>query len=160
MPFGYFVEVNPTDPGFGGGISGIHPGNELPGGFPPLGSTLPEPPPGIWPPPNLGNPIVPIGPDNTLPVQPGTIWPPPGRPDHIGGGPVPPHVSGQPVPGQPARPGQGLPGQPARPGNSLPSGKFWVVAGIPGVGWRYVCVDPSLVVGTPLPPEPTPAPKG
>jgi hypothetical protein len=40
----------------------------------------------------------------------------------------------------------------------LPSGKFWVVAGIPGVGWRYVCVDPSLEAGMPLPPAP--APKG
>ena len=155
MPFGFFVEVNaPVDPGFGGGIGSNRPDNSLPG-IPP-GATLPEPPPGIWPPPSLGNPIVPIGPDNTLPVQPGTIWPSPGRPPHVSGGPVPPHVSGQPIPGQPARPDQGLPAQPGRPDNTLPSGKFWVVAGIPGVGWRYVCVDPSLEVGTPLPPAPAP----
>jgi hypothetical protein len=40
--------------------------------------------------------------------------------------------------------------------------KFWVVAGIPGHGWRYVCVDPSLRVDNTLPtPPPTePAPKG
>jgi hypothetical protein len=147
MPFGFFVEVEgPVDPGFGGGGLPPHPSHGLPG-VPP-GSTLPEPPPGIWPPPDFTRPIVPIGPDNTLPVQPGTIWPSPGRPARPdqglpGGG----HISGQPIPGQPARPDQGLPGQPARPDNSLPSGKFWVVAGIPGVGWRYVCVDPSLEVG-------------
>jgi hypothetical protein len=31
---------------------------------------------------------------------------------------------------------------------------YWVVCGIPGVGWRYVCVDPSLQPGMPLPPTP------
>jgi hypothetical protein len=142
-----------------------HPDNELPGMEGPvdpgygidlgagIDNTLPEPPPGIWPPPSHTRPIVPIGPDNTLPVQPGTIWPSPGRPNRPdqglpGGG----HVSGQPVPG--GRPDQSLPGQPARPDNTLPSGKFWVVAGIPGRGWRYVCVDPSLVPGMPLPGQP------
>jgi hypothetical protein len=30
------------------------------------------------------------------------------------------------------------------------------VCGIPGVGWRYVAVDPSLSVGYPLPPTPEP----
>jgi hypothetical protein len=103
---------------------------------PPIGVTLPEPPPGIWPPPSFTRPIAPII-DNTLPVQPGTIWPSPGRPN---------------------RPDNTLPGQPGHIDNTLPSGKFWVVAGIPGVGWRYVCVDPSLTPGTPLPPAP--APKG
>jgi hypothetical protein len=134
MPFGFFVEVpGPVDPGFGGGIGSNRPDQGLPG-LPP-GSTLPAPPPGTWPPPSMGNPIVPIRPDNTLPVQPGTIWPPPGRPD---------------------RPSNELPGTPGAPDNTLPSSKFWVVAGIPGVGWRYVCVDPSLSVGTPLPPAPAP----
>jgi hypothetical protein len=42
------------------------------------------------------------------------------------------------------------------PDNTLPSQKFWVVCGIPGIGWRYVCVDPSLVAGMPLPPAPAP----
>jgi len=139
MPFGFFVEVSPGD----------RPSNELPGGppahiggLPPgvnvPGNELPVPPPGVWPPPTASHPIVPIGPDNTLPVAPGTIWPSPGKPD---------------------RPSNELPGTPSTPDNTLPSSKFWVVAGIPGVGWRYVCVDPSLVVGTPLPPAPTPAPK-
>lgn len=67
----------PTDPGYGVG-SGHHPSHGLPGGG--GGSTLPEPPPGIWPPPSPSNPIVPLPPEGsgggTLPVEPGTIWPP------------------------------------------------------------------------------------
>ena len=115
----------PVDPGYG---------IDLGAG---IDNSLPEPPPGIWPPPSHNRPIVPIGPDNTLPVQPGTIWP---------------------SPGQPARPDNTLPGQPPRPDNTLPSGKFWIVAGIPGLGWRYVCVDPSLKPGHDLPPnQPPPA---
>jgi hypothetical protein len=128
---------------------GGHPDNELPGHEGPvdpgygidlghgIDNSLPEPPVGTWPPPSFGRPIVPII-DNTLPVQPGTIWPSPGKP---------------------ARPDHTLPGQPALPDNSLPSGKFWIVAGIPGLGWRYVCVDPSLKPGHALPPTPVPEPK-
>lgn len=129
-----FDPEGPVDPGFGGGIGADRPGNALPPGVPPMGSTLPEPPPGMWPPPSFTRPIVPIPPNNTLPIAPGTIWPSPGRP---------------------ARPDNSLPAG-GHIDNGLPSGKFWVVAGIPGVGWRYVCVDPSLVVGTPLPPAPAP----
>jgi hypothetical protein len=128
----------PVDPGFGGGIGAGHPDNSLPPGIPPIGVTLPEPPPGIWPPPSWSRPIVPVGPDNTLPVAPGTIWPTPGRP---------------------ARPDNSLPGgSGGQIDNSLPSQTFWVVCGIPGVGWRYIAVDPSLSAGMPLPPAP--APKG
>ena len=133
MPFGFFVEVNRGHPGNELPDGGGNIDNSLPPGIPPMGSTLPVPPPGIWPPPSFTHPIVPIGPDNTLPVQPGTIWPSPGKPD---------------------RPSNELPGQPSRPDHSLPSSKFWVVAGIPGVGWRYVCVDPSLTVGNELPSRP------
>jgi hypothetical protein len=45
-------------------------------------------------------------------------------------------------------PDQGLPPtSPGVPDHGLPGAqKFWVVAGIPGVGWRYVCVDPNAVV--------------
>jgi hypothetical protein len=126
----------PVDPGYGGGIGANRPDNSLPPGVPPIGVTLPEPPPGIWPPPSFTRPIVPIGPDNTLPVPPGTIWPSPGRPPH---------------------PDHSLPGGGGgQVDNSLPSQTFWVVAGIPGVGWRYIAVDPSLTVGTPLPPAPEP----
>jgi hypothetical protein len=120
------------------GLPGDQPGidNSLPPGTPPIGVTLPEPPPGIWPPPSFSRPIVPIGPDNTLPVAPGTIWPSPGRP---------------------VRPDNSLPGgQGGQIDNSLPSQTFWVVAGIPGVGWRYIAIDPSLEVGHPLPPHAQP----
>jgi hypothetical protein len=164
-----------------------HPDNELPGMEGPvdpgygidlgagIDNTLPQPPPGIWPPPSHGRPIVPIGPDNTLPVAPGTIWPSPGRPvdpgygrpgggPHPGGGPMPGrpgHPSGQPVPGG-ERPDNTLPGgSGGQIDNTLPSQKFWIVCGIPGLGWRYVCVDPSLEVGYPMPPSETePTPKG
>lgn len=136
-------------------VSGGEIDNELPGmpntpdnSLPSLGvgidNTLPSPPPGVWPPPTLGNPIVPVPPIANVP--PGTIWPPayPNRPSNeLPGG------SGGSVDNT-------LPGQPAYPSQGLPSNKFWVVAGIPGMGWRYVCVDPSLTVGMPLPPTATP----
>jgi hypothetical protein len=153
-----FSPEGPVDPGYGGGIVPGHPGNALPPGMPPIGDTLPEPPPGVWPPLTPTAPIQPAHPIAGRPVPPGTIWPPvrPDRPGHDlpGGG----HVSGQPVPGG-ERPGNALPTPPATPGTPLPSNTFWVVAGIPGVGWRYVCVDPSLTVGYPMPPAPAPAPK-
>ena len=153
----------PVDPGFGGGIGGAHPGHDLPPGMPPIGSTLPEPPPGVWPPLTPNAPIQPAHPIAGVPVPPGMIWPPPG---HVSGGPIypgghpdqglpssPGHPSGQPVPpGQPAAPTHPI--QPPGASTKPPSNTFWVVAGIPGVGWRYVCVDPSLTVGMPLPTPP------
>lgn len=159
-----------------------HPGNELPGSEGPTDpgygissdrpdQGLPPPPPGIWPPPSLGNPIAPVDPGfgGGIPVQPGTIWPSPGRPNrpdqglpgggHVSGQPVPGggHPSGQPVPGG-GRPDQGLPSGGARPDQGLPSKTYWMLCYCPSLGWRYVSVDPSLEVGTPLPPAP--APKG
>jgi hypothetical protein len=138
----------PVDPGFGGGI----------GAPPDPGYDLPTPPPGVWPPPNATLPIVPAPPG----TPPGAIWPPVGNPPIWSGGVIPPvHPSG----GRPDRPDAGLPVSPGHPDAGLPvppastkppSGTFWVVAGIPGVGWRYVCVDPSLTAGTPLPPAPAP----
>ena len=133
----------PTDPGYGHDLGGI-PGN------------LPAPPLGVWPPPSASHPVVPAPPG----TPPGAIWPSPGHPPIWSGGVVPPpHPGGGPMPGNPARPGNALPTPPATGGTPLPSGVFWVVAGIPGVGWRYCAVDPSLVAGTPLPPEPVPEPK-
>ena len=103
----------PTDPGFGnrpGG--GVDPGfgqggwdrpsNELPGGLPPLSGNLPSPPIGIWPPPNPGNPILPVPPEASNELPPGGVWPP-----------LPPGAKG----------------------------KYLVIAGIPGIGWRYVVID-------------------
>lgn len=116
---------DPVDPGYG--ISADRPEQGLP---------IPPPPPGIWPPPSLSRPIVPIGPDNSLPVQPGTIWPPPGAP---------------------ARPDQGLPGgQGGNVDNTLPSQVFWMLAYCPSLGWKFLAVDPSLTVGMPLPETPEP----
>jgi hypothetical protein len=158
----------PVDPGWG--VGGGRPDNSLPPGFPPIGDTLPEPPPGVWPPLTPSAPIQPAHPIAGHPVPPGTIWPPvhPPHPDQGLPGGRPPHVSGGPAPGG-GRPDNTLPGGPVRPDQGLPSNTFWIVAGIPGVGWRYVCVDPSLTVGYPLPsvparPDqglpPTPQPKG
>lgn len=70
------IDEGPTDPGWGipegGGGRPPRPGQGLPsGGRPDQG--LPKPPVGLWPPPNPGNPVVPIPPDVDLP--PGTIWP-------------------------------------------------------------------------------------
>jgi hypothetical protein len=118
------------------GGSGGEIDNSLPPGVPPTAGNLPVPPPGVWPPPSPSRPIVPIHPDNSLPVEPGTIWPTPGRPN---------------------RPDQGLPGGGGgQIDNGLPSRTYWMLAYCPSLGWKYVAVDPSLVVGTPLPPTPEP----
>jgi hypothetical protein len=135
----------------GGG--GARPDQSLPGyghpdqGLPSTGipGHLPAPPAGVWPPPSPAHPIVPAPPT----TPPGSIWPPPNRPD--AGLPVHPNYpSTGPVP-PPVYPSQGLPTPPPTVGGGpvVPSGKYWVVVGIPGVGWRYVCVDPSLDAGYP-----------
>jgi hypothetical protein len=52
-------------------------------GEPPPGvdNELPSPPPGIWPGPHPGHPIVPVPPDMPEEPPPGSIWPkPPGAP--------------------------------------------------------------------------------
>lgn len=162
MPYvsGFLIE-GPVDPEFGRPGGPVDPGYGRPGGGgptdpgfgrpPPIGGTLPEQPPGIWPPINWHTPIQPLPPESNVP--PGTIWPPPG---HVGGGPMP---------GRPGHPDAGLPAAPARPDAGLPtppSGTlpvkrlFWMLAYCPALGWNFVCVDPSLSVGTPLPPTPEP----
>ena len=163
----------------GGALSGVmmsgnYPDNSLPGdqpgidnSLPPyVDNTLPIPPPGVFPPPTVSHPIVPIPPGSSVP--PGTIWPNP----------------------HPPRPDQGLPGQPPRPDNTLPPGvdntlpgsqpgvdntlpgappvptqpiynTYWMLCYTPNHGWKYVCVDPSLTIGYPLPaPQPVPTPHG
>jgi hypothetical protein len=164
MPYGFFVEIDPARPGHdlpsgaypGHGLPGAGlPGHDLPsGGHPWVPGHLPVSPPNVWPPLTPSSPIQPTPPD----VPPGTIWPPINRPADPGYGRPdigPEHPSGQPLP-----PGSGAtpPPRPTpapippRPDNTLPSKTYWIVAGIPGVGWRYVAVDPSLEVGYPLPP--------
>ena len=152
------------------GMSGGYPDNSLPGvegdvdpGYgissdrPALPIVLPPAPPGIWPPPTGGNPIVPVHPDNSLPVQPGTIWPSPGGPVYPTTGPVrPPTGSTQPLPGG-GRPDNTLPGgQGGTIDNALPSQTFWMLCYSPSLGWKYVSVDPSLRPGHALPPHAQP----
>jgi hypothetical protein len=113
-------------PSGGGG----RPSQGLPGG-PAIPGHLPAPPPGVWPPLMPSAPIQPAPPG----TPPGSIWPPVN----------PPHPDVQPPTGPP--PVAGTP---------LPEKTYWLIAGIPGVGWRYVAVDPSLVAGMPLPPTAEP----
>lgn len=136
--------------------------NELPDGSVPIdpdygidsgsvNNDLPRPPPGVFPPPVPAHPIVPAPPN----TPPGVIWPPVNPPRPSQG--LPPSGSGgQPDQGLPPsgeQPDQGLPGSGGRPDNTLPGQqKFWVVVWIPGYGYKYVCVDPSLSVGHPIAP--------
>jgi hypothetical protein len=118
---------------------------------------LPTPPPGTFPPPTPTHPIVPALPDTPPgaiwpPVSPPVVWP---RPPTAGTPlPTPPPTAGTPPPTA----GTPLPTPPPTAGTPLPtpppSRTFWVVAGIPGVGWRYVCVDPSLRPSHDLPSAP------
>jgi hypothetical protein len=129
----------PTYPDIGG-----------PGDQPYPDQGLPVPPPGVWPPVTPSHPIQPAPPG----VPPGAIWPPVGYPSHgLPGSPGHPSTGLPPAPGRPAT---GLPPDPAHPDQGLPAKTFWVVAGIPGVGWRYIAVDPSLSVTPPVAPTPTP----
>lgn len=157
MPYvqGFLIE-GPVDPGFGrpGGGRPVDPGFGIDLGAG-IDNTLPSPPPGVFPPLVPSHPIQPAPPG----TPPGVIWPPlfgPVDPGYGHGGVVPPHPSGQPVPGG-GRPDNALPGGGGgQIDNALPSKTYWVVVGIPGVGWRYIACDPSLVAGMPLPPAPQP----
>ena len=129
--------------------------NELPAlpGTPDQG--LPTPPPGIWPPPSPSHPIVPAPPG----TPPGAIWPPIGHPPSWGGGWGSGNRPDNSLPGSQPGVDNTLPGSPPGIDNSLPgSSTFWVVVGIPGVGWRYAAIDPSLQPTPPM--APTPEPKG
>jgi hypothetical protein len=75
---------------------------------------------------------IPIGPDHGLPpVSPGA--PDQGLP---GGGSGSPGTPSHPIAGQPPTIWPPLP-----PGAPYPSGTLWLLAILPGVGWRYVRVD-------------------
>jgi hypothetical protein len=42
-------------------------------------------------------------------------------------------------------------------GTKPPEAKtYWVVVGIPGVGWRYAAIDPTAVVSPPIAATPEP----
>lgn len=150
MPFyfGHLREVSgPTDPGYGVD-EGARPGHGLPNA-PVIPGNLPSPPPSVWPPLTPSTPIQPAPPG----TPPGTIWPSPGHPS--AGLPVGPGHPDAGLPPSPGHPDAGLPSG-GRPDQGLPSKTYWIVAGIPGVGWRYVAIDPSLSVGYPLPPTAEP----
>jgi hypothetical protein len=74
---GYYIlegEVKPLykPPGPG---KPVDPGYGIEEGAPPgVDNELPEPPPGIWPPPSPEHPVQPLPPDVDPP--PGVIWPP------------------------------------------------------------------------------------
>lgn len=138
--------------------TGGHPDQSLPGAERPvdpsygidlgagIDNTLPPGPPGVFPPLVPSHPIQPAPPG----TPPGTIWPPmfaPVDPGYGQGALMPPHASGQPLPTPPtgSAPPRPTPAPtPPRPDQGLPSKTYWVVVGIPGVGWRYCAIDPSL----------------
>jgi hypothetical protein len=95
--------------------------------------------------PGYGNGVViPPMPGNELPPPPG-VWPPPTATHPI-------------VPAEPGTPPGVIWPSPGTPENPIASTPSWVLVYIPGYGWKFVVVDPSLVAGTPLPP-PQPQPK-
>ena len=94
---------------------------------------IPDPPPGLWPPPTVGHPIQPVPPGG--PEEPGAIWPPPG---------------GVTKP---------LPKPPVAPGQPAPKNYMLVLARIPGYGWKYIVVDVNAIVRPPIELPPRPEPK-
>jgi hypothetical protein len=132
-------EEGPIDPGYG-----IDEG-ELPEVEPP------EPPIGIWPPLTPEHPW--------RPIDPGF--------GH--GGPERPSTGPVPTPRPPGAPDQGLPGEPPVVGGGpvLPPGTIWpplppgvhgkylalvLVAGMPGVKYRYVVIDADARPSHPIAP--------
>ena len=89
-------------------------------------------PPGVW---GL--------PGHDLPSPPPGVWPPPSL--------------GRPVVPAPAPPISAPPGSIWPPAPGAPNQNFYVVVGIPGVGWRYAVLNPGQV-WPPLPPT-TPTPR-
>jgi hypothetical protein len=136
---------SPVDPDYGVGAE--RPSHPIvirpPGGpvtiWPPsVDNSLPPLPPGFW------GGVAPPSVDNTLPVPPvaGNLPVFPGTPEH----PIaaPPGTIWPPLPVH-------LPSPPSgSPDNLL------VIVWVPGVGYRYVVVDPSLHPDQGLPPHPQP----
>ena len=142
----------PVDPGYGWG-GGERPGNRPPGSRPPRpGHGLPTPP-SVWPKPPGGGlpvdpdwgvgsgdeagqlpiyPMDPAHPDNELPQVPGVEPPPVDAPPGTIWPPLPPEI---------------------------PAGKAIVLAGIVGVGYRYVVVEIPVHPDQGLPETDPPAPQ-
>jgi hypothetical protein len=149
----------PVDPGYGqghprpphvGGGSAVPPGHVSGGPVPPERPTDPgydqgrPVPPHMWPDPpvHVWPPLQPVYP--ALP-----IYLPPG---HVSGGPVPPE--------RPTDPGYGLELPPGSVWPPLPGigGRILCLVWIPGYGYRWVVLDPSLEInaGPADPSEPEP----
>lgn len=146
-----------VDPGYGidegAGIDNELPEVDPPSIWPspgrpshPIYLPRPRPPVGIWPPPTPEHPIVPV----------------PEPPPSVGGGPIVP-PGGPGIPGRPIDP-DARPEHPIyQPGTIWPppnaSGKFIVLAWIPGMGWKYIVVDASLKPTHPIAPGGTSEPR-
>lgn len=78
---GYLKLKRSKPPGPGGGNGNGNGGNggdgEVTGITPEVPTVLPDPPPGLWPPPTPGNPIVPVPAEAAQTLPPGGIWPRP-----------------------------------------------------------------------------------
>jgi hypothetical protein len=113
-------------------VQGPHP--EHPIAPTPPGSGPVDPGYGVEAPPDViwggRPPLMPTHPI-ALPTPPPGVFPPPSIANPIV--PVPPTVSPQPPPGEVWPPLDGA-----------PQGKFWMVVYVPGMGFKYVLVDPSL----------------
>ena len=141
-------EGEPVDPGFGVGRP-PHVGKLPPGMFPPHLPIQPRPPgrpPTIWPPSGHA--------DNSLARPPGDLLPPDSFDYSL---PVPPNCQLPVWPGSPAAPGTIWPPLPGID-NSLPgqSHNLLVIVWVPGIGYRWAVIDPSLTVDNDLPPERAP----
>jgi hypothetical protein len=146
----------PVDPGYG--VDDTHPDQGLPpevGVWPPIPGRpdhpIVLPPPVITPKPPGGKPPVVWPPqiDNSLPEPPPGIWPPPGAPDNS----LPPTPGQLPVfPDSPGEPGTIWPPLPVMPDE----GNLLVIVWVPGVGYRWAVVDPTLKPDQGLPPTAQP----
>jgi hypothetical protein len=149
MPFGY---------GFFHEVTGDRPGNELPGGRPPVvggGPIVPPPLPGVWPPPGMPN----------FPIDPNWGVRPPGVDSGWGQGhPLPPHVGGGPIVIPQPPPGMNPPITmpppgiyPPLPPTGLPPGVHAALVKVLGSDTiHWIVVDTSVHPGTPLPPSAQP----
>lgn len=89
------------------------------------------------------------------PVDPGygvegpEVEPPEEPPPGVWPGPSPEHPIVPVPPGDETPPGTIWP-SPGTPEHPIHSQKLWLIAYVPGYGYKYICVDPSLM------PRPTP----
>ena len=147
------------------GMSGGYPDNSLPGEQPGIDNSLPIPSStasGVWPPP------VPAHPHSADPAwgqhaaaghdlaQP---WPS-SAPDCAWRGTTYSHASDSSWRlASEARSDATADGMDPHPSHPIASGTYWCLVYLPGFGWKYVVIDPSLEINAEPPaPQPTPTP--